>query len=254
MSAVTKDTPDQPSVSVTMKGLEIILDLFEELDIRGTFFIEASILPPINARRPDLLKRLNRHDIGNHGYAHEDFTGTLTGVKLERNRVESILKQAIAEIEAHLKKPKGFRAPYLNFDRQLAEAISTCFDYDSSITLKQATTLKATAIEGLTIPELPLITTKDAQGKPISTYLWQLLEGRRPVKDYLRIVAEKKQDPNFPFTIFALHPWHLAYHIGKKEILKTRDVEKNKRKLKEFLSKAEPFGTVEDALRLMETT
>ena len=252
VSAVSEDSPDNPAVSLTVKGLEILLDLFEELDIQGTFFIEASILAPIKAEQPDLLRRLKRNDIGNHGYAHEDFTGELTGIPLTRDQIEEILKKAISTVIKYVKKPLGFRAPYLKFNRYLGEKISELFEYDSSITLKQAISLNPGRINGLSIAELPLITTKDVSGKPISTYLWQLLEGNRTVKEYLRIVEEKKRDSKFPFTIFALHPWHIAYHIGKKEILTNHQLKENVNNLREFLVNAGPFGKVEDALNIIK--
>lgn len=247
-SFVKQDTPLEPSVEATTKGLEIFLDLLEEFDIKACFFIEASILPQLKVVNPDILNRLRRHDLGNHGFSHEDLTGQLTGVRPEENQIHEILQKAIGLTETYLGKPLGFRAPYLNFNQQVAKVVSELFTYDSSITLKQAKYLDFYPMEDLKIPELPLITTRDGNGKPISTYLWQLLEGNRPVEDYLRVVDEKRADPNFPFTIFALHPWHIVYHIGKRRMLEWEELEHNRRNLRRFLQEAGPFGTVEDAL------
>ena len=58
--------------------------------------------------------------------------------------------------------------------------------------------------------ELSLCRSLDARGRPISAYLWQMLEGRRPPDDYLALVRTARARCPGGLLQIALHPWHLT--------------------------------------------
>ncbi len=248
VSKVMADTPENPSCTATFAGLEFLLDLFDDYGIKAIFFIEASLLNKL-AENKELLDRVKKHDIGNHGLSHEDFTGEHTGIPLVSKQIESILRHAINTTEQFLKRPTGFRAPYLHFNNLVASVVSNLFSFDSSITIKQVKSLKILGFDELAIPELPLTTSRDQNGNPISTYLWQLLEGNRPIDDYLDLYREQSLNPNIPYTVFALHPWHIPYHVGQNRLSETQ-MRRNKELLRRFVASISSFGTVTDALNL----
>lgn len=249
-SAVTEDTPAEPAVKATVKGMRILLDLFEKFDIKATLFIEASILPAIKRLDQTIIKRMKKHDLGNHGYAHEDFTGKGTGIVPTKDKISQTLDKAVEIMKQYIGRPTGFRAPYLNFDNNLANIISQKFSYDSSITIKNARTLQIENMQGLTIPEVPLTTGRDKNNKPISTYLWQLLEGNREVEEYLDLLKGQSANPQIPFTVFAIHPWHIAYHIGSRKINDERKISEIKKRLEHFFSRLDNISPISEAIKI----
>ncbi len=223
ISGMKDDTPDDPAIRATAQGLEFILDILEEKGKRATFFLEAAVL---NKLQRDTVSRLSKHDIGCHGYAHEDFLGLGTGYTPTSEERTNVLRTAQAIISDRIRPPMGFRAPYLRWDRELLRLVSNLgFQYDSSETIKQATALQAYETNGLL--EVPLSTGTDMENAIISGYLWQLHEGKRSVDDYLYFIRNQAENPRIEYSMLATHPWHLYLSTGKRSYLTGDELQRN---------------------------
>lgn len=111
-------------------GLRRILDLFDELDIRGTFFVigRDTVVPAHH----ELLQEADDvgHELANHTHSHYyDLP------RRSRNEQQTELARgegAIASVTG--RRPLGFRAPGYNIDRGLLELCrSRDYRYDSSL-------------------------------------------------------------------------------------------------------------------------
>ncbi len=235
ISGIREDTPDDPAIRATSQGLEFILDLLEEKGKRATFFLEAAVLSKLQR---ETVSRLSKHDIGCHGYAHEDFLGLATGYTPSIDERIHVLRTARAIISERIRPPKGFRAPYLRWDNELLKQVSSLgFQYDSSETIKQAITLLPYETSGLV--EVPLSTGKDMENAIISGYLWQLHEGKRKVDDYLYFIGTQAENPRIEYSMLATHPWHLYLSTVGKSYLEGEKLKRNLNSFKALLDHLE---------------
>jgi GNAT superfamily N-acetyltransferase len=109
------------------------LELFEELDVRATFFVIGRDLERdlagagVGARL--LQEALRRgHELGNHSYAHAYDLAKQPGLKIfeDIHRCDCLLRSIGA-------RPRGFRAPGYTHNRKLLEQVSALgYRYDSS--------------------------------------------------------------------------------------------------------------------------
>ncbi len=110
-------------------GLPRILDLLDRQGIPATFFIPAmsSILHPEMV--PEILKR-KRHEIGVHGWVHEELPMIGDAAKEERLITQSI--DYLTTVTG--KRPVGFRAPSWEFSPStLDHILKAGFLYDTSL-------------------------------------------------------------------------------------------------------------------------
>jgi len=110
-------------------GLRRVLDLLDRHNISASFYIPAvsAMLHPQMIQ--DIVKR-NRHEIGVHGWIHENVLGMDNGAEEQRLLTQSIdyLTKAVG------KRPVGFRAPSWAFSRHTIDLIRKAgFLYDSSL-------------------------------------------------------------------------------------------------------------------------
>jgi peptidoglycan-N-acetylglucosamine deacetylase len=110
-------------------GLQRVLDVLDRQDISASFFIPAvsAMLHPQMIH--DIVKR-NRHEIGVHGWIHENALKMDNGAEEERSLSKSIdyLTNAVG------KRPVGFRAPSWAFSKHTIGLISKAgLLYDSSL-------------------------------------------------------------------------------------------------------------------------
>jgi len=202
-------------------GLRRLLEILKDERVPATFFFEGETARQIDARERKKNKgRKNAGlaslipfecEVAAHGYRHEDFTGSLTGVIIPRAQKKTILKKTKAELEKIFpqRRIEGFRAPYLNYDDELLALLGeTGFTYDSSAYSKSPVVEKkgvgGKGRQG--IYEVPLTEAADAAGKRMVSYLWPLMEGSRSAADYeafaFRALAHND------FVVFATHSWH----------------------------------------------
>lgn len=110
-------------------GLPRILDLLDRYQIPATFFIPAmsSILHPDMI--PEILKR-KRHEIGVHGWVHEELPMVGDASREEQLIIQSI--EYLTKVTGH--RPVGFRAPSWEFSpNTLHQILRAGFLYDSSL-------------------------------------------------------------------------------------------------------------------------
>lgn len=104
-----------------------ILDLLDKYEAPSTWF-----MPGHSAEtHPDLAAEVAKrgHEIGNHGYIHEDFTG------ISQDAVREILVKSQDALEKVTgQRPRGIRIPVGDFEEDTFELlIEEGFTYDSSL-------------------------------------------------------------------------------------------------------------------------
>jgi len=135
----SRPDPDEPGLKV---GYPRLLRLLEELDLRGTFFIEGWNGLHHPERVQELAKR--GHEVGLHGWAHEKFGA------LDQARAEQLLYDGTASLERIGLRPRGFRAPGGLRGRHTVPVLQALgFRYDSSTDPDDRSTQPALLAPGL---------------------------------------------------------------------------------------------------------
>ena len=123
-------------------GYPRLLGLLDELDLRGTFFIEGWN----GLHHPDRVEELARrgHEVGLHGWVHERFGA------LEAARAEQLLYDGTASLERIGLRPKGFRAPGGLRGKHTVPVLQALgYRYDSSTDPEDRSTQPALLAPGL---------------------------------------------------------------------------------------------------------
>lgn len=218
VDAVSAGRTDGVSLEACFEGLAIVLDVLHAQRLPATFFHEARTLEELAARRPDLLSRLKASDSFEHachGWRHEDFAGKVSGLPLSLAETSDIIARAgNAFAEVFGRAPRGFRAPYCRLTPALVAALQELgYAYDASLirTASPEWRLRPYRLPGApAVYELALSRSHDARGRPITSYLWQLFEGNRPVDDYVQLVASLGRQHAGGLLQIGIHPWHLV--------------------------------------------
>jgi peptidoglycan/xylan/chitin deacetylase (PgdA/CDA1 family) len=190
-----------PRFSSAERGLSVLLDILDELGMRGTFFIEGRTAETIDC------SCLQGHCIGLHGYDHEDLTGESTGIPMGPSAVSEALSKGFDAVSDAVSRPVCFRAPYMACDDAVLGAVSGLgIRHDSSF-YSDGPMEPYETTHGIT--EHPVPKGKDAAGKTIAAYLWPMHEGRRPPADYIRFADTAEGD-----FILADHTWHMVEARG----------------------------------------
>lgn len=95
-----------------------ILDILKEYDIKATFFVLG-----IHAEKyPEIIKRQveEGHEIGNHSYSHIDMRRATKKQILEEFKKTQEIIYSVANI-----RPKVFRPPYGNYNKEVIEIVSS---------------------------------------------------------------------------------------------------------------------------------
>jgi hypothetical protein len=216
--AVSPGPGDRATFDACFDGLAALLGALDEHGLPATLFWEGRTLEELADRRPALLPSVAGAaslEHGAHGYRHEDFAGTVSGMPLDAARTADAVARAGAAVrDAFGTDPAGFRAPYCRLTDHLLRALADAsYAYDASTT---ATLSPAYGLRPFRMPdeprlhELALCRSIDARGRPISCYLWQLCEGNRTVDDYLHLLRSARECGPGGLLQIALHPWHLV--------------------------------------------
>jgi peptidoglycan/xylan/chitin deacetylase (PgdA/CDA1 family) len=223
----------------TVEGLKRTLELLNELEIEVTFFIEARALLYLREQQGELVKPLLKNEVGCHGMNHEDLTGEGTGVRIDYNQQLKILKEATQTIKSVLNvEPKGFRAPYLRANSDTIRALSKLgYLYDSSMTVETTEPPFPYRIneEQNSIIEVPVPVYPLNRGR-MSLYTWALFERQRNIDEYKKILKVYQKNDKGGLLQISFHPWHLAYFIKEKRVLREEEVGKNVSDLKILLT------------------
>ncbi|MFP4169745.1 MAG: polysaccharide deacetylase family protein [Methanomassiliicoccales archaeon] len=233
-----KEGDTSPRFQSSLRGLEIVVSLLNDLDIKGTFFMEAKAASVIG-EETDLADLLEGHEIASHGFEHEDLTGRDTGLPISQDDVYFILKDSRDLLKSIFgREPKGFRAPYLHVADDVLDAVAEAgFDYDSSVAKDLSDVPPAPFRLPNRLMEVPLVKDRDEKGRRIYSYLWALHEGDRPVEDYLRLIRRSKSG----FLVLATHSWHMVetYSGGR---LGQEEIDAGLSRTREILEKAQEEG------------
>ena len=200
-AAVSSGT-DGARFSSSEKGVNMILDMLDDIGIKATFFTEARTLDNIDAA-------LGNNEVAMHGLDHEDMTGELSGIKLSDEELADIMQTSRNIIRDMTgREPKGFRAPYMKIDERILRMLPKFgIRYDSSVYASIGTQPYETAGG---IKEIPVPFSADGNGKKIYAYLWPMHEGTRTPNDYIEI-ANSVNDGIF---VLATHSWHITESIS----------------------------------------
>jgi peptidoglycan/xylan/chitin deacetylase (PgdA/CDA1 family) len=184
------------------KGLDIILDMLDDIGMKATFFAEARTLENIDASFGD-------NEIAMHGLDHEDMTGELSGIRPSDEELRDIMGKSKDIIKDRTGiEPKGFRAPYMKTDGGIMDLLPEFgIIYDSSVYAEIGTGPYVTASG---ISEIPVPVSEDRNGRKIYGYLWPMHEGRRGPEDYTEM-ADSVDDGIFAL---ATHSWHITESVG----------------------------------------
>jgi peptidoglycan/xylan/chitin deacetylase (PgdA/CDA1 family) len=197
VEAVSAGREDGVELDACFRGLSRLLDLLEERSLPATLFWEGRTLEELREREAGLLERVRGHpslEHGCHGYRHEDFAGKTSGTPLGQAETRAALAQA-GEVfaETFNAAPRAFRAPYCRLTPELAQALAQLgYAYDASATRRPSPEWRLRPFRLEAAPavwELALCRSADRHRRVMSSYLWQLFEGNRPVADYVHLVA-----------------------------------------------------------------
>ncbi|MDR0198645.1 MAG: polysaccharide deacetylase family protein [Methanomassiliicoccaceae archaeon] len=180
-------------------GVNIILDMLDDIGISATFFAEARTLENIGAA-------FGNNEVAMHGLDHEDMTGHVSGIALTETELNDIMRTSSDIIRDRTgARPKGFRAPYMRTNEMIMDMLPKFgIAYDSSLYSELSGIMRPYDLRG--IKEIPVPSVTGADGKKTYAYLWPMHEGSRTPDGYIRM-AEKVEDGVF---VLATHSWHMV--------------------------------------------
>lgn len=190
--SIDRGSGDSPRFSSSERGLGILLDVMDEVGIRGTLFFEGRTSQTIDC------SGASGHCIGLHGYDHEDMTG------LSDEALEDVVRKSFSAVSDGVGRPTCFRAPYMTADGRVLEAVrATGIRDDSSFYTSADGPWSGYEMSGMT--EHPVARSRDGRGKVIAAYLWPMHEGKRDSRDYIEMAEGIEGE-----LVLADHSWHLA--------------------------------------------
>jgi hypothetical protein len=215
------------------QGLVAIFKMLAGLRINATFFYEARTADRLQSEIGLKLQgMMYDHEVGCHSYMHEDFLGKESGVKMDLEQMNDTLDKSMAILQDIFgPKIKGFRAPYVRTNDELARVlVDKGFEYDSSVTKTWNTIpsesdpgsnsfqpyfyFKDSADESMNpkaLVEVPHPLLILAEDKKMTTYLWPYLEGDLSFNEYESAIEQVcKLEPSNSLLMLGTHPWHLV--------------------------------------------
>jgi hypothetical protein len=236
-----------PRFTSTSKGLELLVDLLDDLNIRSTFFLEGEVVEHWSGDR-DLVGLLAGHEVASHAHAHEDLTGASTGIALSADWLDAIVGRSLATIEDSLgRRPVGFRAPYQHINEEVTRVLARRgLLYDSTLFADVASGLRGYRLPGGLL-EVPLAQGRDRNDRKVQSYLWPLHEHRRMPADYLQLLTGFDEG----ILVLADHSWHVVESLnGLRTAEQTsQEVERVRQVLQGALDMGIGFMTLEEYVR-----
>ena len=207
----------QPRFESSARGLEVIVEVLNDLDIPGTFFFEARTAMEI-AKRTDLVSLMRGHEVACHSFDHEDLTGEKCGARMTDHEVELALDSSLSVLHNLFGLDRlGFRSPYLVTDQRLQDLLRAReFRYDSSVVMPLVEGDIRPFITSNGLIQVPVASGKDNNGKRIVAYLWPMHEGKRIPQDYLHLLDQFRNG----LFVMATHSWHMVENFQSGHISK----------------------------------
>ena len=243
----------------------VVLDLFDQHDVRATFFIVGEVAEEY----PELIAAVREagHEIASHGHTHtplfdltpEEFAGELTASANAIERASGV-------------EPAGFRAPNFSVTPKTEWAFevleSSDYRYDSSVfplktpmygvsgapirpyrvALDEPFAFPSGERSSGGLVEFPLPTVGDRVRLPIAGGFYGRLIPAALLKRAIGRLNRRKIPANIYF-----HPWEFNPSVRTKEppyhkrFISFHGIERTKAKLEELLAAFE-FGTVQNVL------
>lgn len=234
----------EPRFSSSAKGMEILLDLMDDVGMKCTIFAEARTL-----MKTGVGKSISGHEVGLHGLDHEDFTGARSKVVLGYGEMREITERAMSMIRDCVGRyPRGFRSPYMDPNESMLDFLHEYgIEYDSSRYeyVNRNTDIKKSESYGLL--EVPVPKSQDANGKQITSYLWPMHEGKRGPKDFVdlgNVIYEGTY-------VVCTHSWHMV-ESRERGLMSDDEIKKNYDGVREVITRLIDCGytpmTVQDAV------
>ncbi len=121
-----KEVEENDDVSFTKRGNEVLLNLLDKYNIKATFFV-TGYFAERESEQIKLIKRAG-HEIACHGHHHYYRGNKSLDIKQDIIKAKKILENITKE------NIKGFRAPQLQYSKELIEILDNLgFKYDSSL-------------------------------------------------------------------------------------------------------------------------
>ncbi|MDR3074546.1 MAG: polysaccharide deacetylase family protein [Candidatus Methanoplasma sp.] len=193
--SVDRGAGTSPRFGSARAGLDVLLGILSDAGMRATFFAEGRTLETISAGG------LSRHEVGVHGYDHEDMTS------MSGRDIRECMSKAVGSVRSTVgRDPTAFRAPYMKMnDAVLGILPEFGIKYDSSVYVPlNASIMPRVLPNGIT--EIPVPEGTDSSGKKIAAYLWPMHEGRRKPDDYVKMASEVEEG----VFVLATHTWHMT--------------------------------------------
>ena len=235
-----RGTGTSPRFGSSARGLEILTDLLDEIGIKATYFAEGRTLREIGGRN------FEGHEVGIHGYDHEDFTESFPS-EVKR---DAILKAIDTVEDITGKRPRCSRMPYMKTSSEVFSILSEeGIFYDSSVYAGLEERMVPYVSEGLT--EVPVPVGKDRSGKKIYGYLWPMHENKRVPDDYVDMASCVREG----IFVIATHSWHIT-ELCNGERMSEKTVADNVGKIRKVLEGILDLGyqakTVSEAVKFFE--
>ena len=189
------------------RGLPYVLELFDSLGIKATFFISGVVI----SRYKEMIRRLSGsgHEVASHGSTHKAHS-LLNKEQLfeEINRSKQLLEDEIG-VEI-----LGFRAPQFRVNKELFDVLFDLhFSYDSSV----SRAIVPTRYSSLSVPKAPFLLENGLLEIPVSSIPYiRIPLGLRWINligfTTFKLLLEKLGLPQ-P-AVFYLHPFDLIHPSG----------------------------------------
>ncbi|MDR2698350.1 MAG: polysaccharide deacetylase family protein [Candidatus Methanoplasma sp.] len=216
-----------PRFSSSERGLSLLIDLFDRMGMKATFFAEAATLKAVDAGV------MSGHEVGIHGAEHEDLT-QIKGADGKR----AVLEEAVAAVkDAVGTAPASFRAPYMRADEETVGLLPEFgIKADSSRYAEMSRSLMPKRLDN-GIWEIPVPEGTDAGGKKISAYLWPMHESKRRPEDYVRMASAMEEGA----FVLATHTWHIV-ESRERGIMSETEIGTNLGNVRKVLEGMEDIG------------
>lgn len=222
---LSKDRGRGPAPRFTSSGTgaAILMDMFDDIGIKATFFAES-----VTLKETGMGGSFSKHEVASHGLEHEDISHIIQ--TFGRERAAAVLTEASDMIEdCSGRRPKGYRAPFMRSHPDLHEVLGSIgMEYSSSTYRELGTEVDPNLIGPIT--EIPVPRGYDRNGNRIAAYLWPMHEGKRIPTDYVEM-ADSSNDGIF---VVATHTWHMVESI-ERGIMNKREVRANVRNVTEVI-------------------